>query len=186
MPVATYAISYKDTGSILSFCVLAKQQLTDAASVAALLDRLVDDKLVISLRIGATGFSFSKTDLAVDEITINQTTQSDFSQDPFKYGLVLPDPSSKPGDGKVKTIKEGGFRSLTLHTDGKLTLDLGANLGPTTNVYAALEGHAPITHQLTAPAPGVTFDFATTIAGAKAVLFLGQGLKSSVELIPVT
>lgn len=185
MPVTTYAISHKDTGSILSYCVLGDQKVTDTASATLLRDRLVGDNLVISLNTTSTpSFSFLKSDLVVDEIAIG-TTQTDFLQNPFAYVLSIP-PSAQPGDGTVKTIESGGVRALTLNAaSGTLTLTLPAGLGPPTKLVAVLEGHAPVPITLSAPASTVNIPVAgaALTTSALAVIFLGQGLQSSVGLM---
>jgi hypothetical protein len=187
MPVTTYAISHKDTGSILSYCVLGDQKVTDTASSTALRDRLVGDNLVISLSTTPSpGFSFLKSDVVVDEITIDPATQSDFFQNPFSYVLSIPT-GGAPGDGKVKTIGHGGtIVSLVLDTGGTLTLTLPTGLGPTTKLVGVLEGHAPVPITLNAPAATVGIPLgAATPTGAVAVMFLGQGLPSSIGMMKV-
>jgi hypothetical protein len=187
MTVVTYAISHKDTGSILSHCMLADQKLTDAASAQALLDRLVGASLVISLNTtGTPSFKFQKADLAVDQIAVDVTTQGDFYPDPFLYVLSLPDATSRPGDGKVKTITNGGTRTLVLNTaTGGLKVTLPTSLGPTTNMIGAVEGQAPVAIALRTPNAAVEIPLGGTFSAghAYAVMFLGQGLKSSIELL---
>jgi len=188
MPVSIYAISHKDTGSILSYCVLGDQKVTDVASATALRDRLVGDKLVISLRTAASGgFSFLKSDVTVDEITIDESSQSDFYRDPFAYVLVLPS-SSQPGDGKIKTIGPGGpLSKFQLNAAGTLTVTLPTGLGPPTKLLAVLEGHAPSPITLSAPSSTVDIPLGVsslTAGHSYAVVFLGQGLPSSVVLLP--
>lgn len=185
MPVSTYAISHKDTGSILSYCILADQKVTDAAAATALRDRLVGDTLVISFRTTSTGgFSFLKSDLAVDAITVDKNTQGDFYKNPFAYVLSLS--SSKPGDGQIKTIGPGApVTTIQLHTSGKLEVTLPTGLGPTTNLVAVLEGHPPAPIQLNAPNNSVEIPLgpaSLSATQAYAYIFLGQGLPSRVVL----
>ena len=186
MPITTYALSHKDTGSILSYCMLEKQTLPDAAAVSALLDRLVGDKLILSFRTPAgTGFEFAKSDLAVDEITVNSSTQSDFPTNPFAYVLVLPSATAAPGDGTTKTIKLGGVVTLTLPTTGMLEVDLPAALGPPTMLIGILEGRAAQTITLYANASTGTIPLGPVLAGHRAVVFIGQGLATHVGLLTV-
>jgi hypothetical protein len=126
-----------------------------------------------------------KSDVVVDEIAIDKTTQSDFFPNPFGYVLSVPT-GGAPGDGKLKTINHGGvIQSLKLKTTGTLTLKLPTGLGPTTNLVAALEGHAPVSIALNAPNDTVDIPLAAsfTLNHAFAVMFLGQGLPSTVGLM---
>jgi len=188
MTATTYAISHKDTGSILSYCVLGDQKVTDTASATSLRDRLVGDKLVVSLNTTSTpGFSFLKSDVVVDEIAIDKTTQSDFFQNPFAYVLSVPT-GGAPGDGKVKTINHGGtIVSLALDVAGTLTLTLPTGLGPTTKLVGVLEGHAPVPITLNAPnsTVGIPLGAALAATHAFAIMFLGQGLPSTIGLMKV-
>ena len=186
MPVAFYALSYKDTGSVLAFCSLEQQTLVDAASVTALRDRLVGPGLSISISTrSGQPLNIAADDLVVDEVDVPDPRA--IASDPYSRQILIPsDASTKPGDGKRKQLTQPGSNvSLKLDLQGNLTAKPANPPPPPVNMYAILEGHSALPVVLQVPNNTATFPFGGALTGgsAYAVLFVGQGLHTFVGLM---
>ncbi len=185
MPAIIYALSYKDTGSILSYCMLEKQKLVDKPAVAALLDRLVGDNLLLSLKTsGGDGFKIPKADLVVDELTITDPVERDkFVRAPYNYVLDASDPT-KLGDGSPKTLGtalavDSYKLSSTTTPKPSFLVTLSNPLISTVQGYVLVEGVPPVAGNATSPQSAIKFSLpvgSLTAGQLYAVIFAGRGV----------
>src|SRR5262245_11070913 len=102
---ATYAISYRDTGAILSYCQLKNRDLSVKGAVDALLGELVGENLSVSLsKPAGPPIKIPTGRLHLDEVEADTATLEKFVRAPHDFVLDLSDPAATPGDGKKKTI----------------------------------------------------------------------------------
>lgn len=192
MPIALYALSYKDTGSVLAFCSLEQQQVVDPASASALRDDLVGSEAFVlaistSSRISQP-ITVPRVDLVLDEVDVDSLSPSRvraLAGDPYAYQLELPDDTHSFGDGTPKKLTPRGNNvRLRLDTEGTLTAT-PANDPQRINLYAILEGQSALKVTLQVQGDIATFPFGTPLTSgqAYAVLFTGQGLRTFVGLI---
>jgi len=199
MPVAIYALSYKYTGSILSYCRLEQQSLGTPADIAALHDRLVGDSFVISFATPtspAGAFKIPSDDIAVDEVQANDATLAKLVQNPYAYVLKLPDDDSlKPGDGKPKPIVTPHQLTITMTAAVSLpatpqVFSAGISSQPNvkTPVYAFFEGRDPVSTTIEVAFTSAAFDNVLTFtSGTKyAMVTLGRGLETSLRIRTAT
>jgi hypothetical protein len=192
MPVAIYAISYQDSGAILSFVALEKQSVIDKPSAQALHDRLVGTGLVVSLQTPASQpFKIPASQLFVDEV--QNVEQVDLADNPFIYVLAPPaNPSATPGDGTPKQVTKIANANVDLtlaHASSKLTAAPHNPSGTKIQMYAILAGHDVASGSQQLPATTAEFDFgggAITQNAAFPVIFVGQGLSTFVGLLKAT
>jgi hypothetical protein len=188
MPSTIYVLTYKDTGSVVSYCMLEKQKLPDKPAVAALLDRLVGDNLVLSLAASGIGFKIPKADLVVDELQIDDPAKrDDFARAPYKYILDVADPT-KLGDGSTKKLGTPlAVNSYVLDsttTPPSFAVTLSNPLGPSVNGYVFVEGMPVVAAHATAPTQKISFPLAAlTAAKLYAVIFVGQGIAPFCDFI---
>jgi len=186
MPVAVYALSYKDTGSVLALCSLEKQAVVDQASANALRDRLVGDELAISMSTRGQPITIAAEDLVLDEVEVADPRA--LAGDPYAYQLAaVSDGPSRFGDGTPKQLVQPGNNvTLRLDADGTLTATT-ANDPQRINLYAILEGHSAIqvTLQVQSDVASFRFDERLTPNQAYAILFVGERLRTFVGLLGV-
>jgi hypothetical protein len=158
MPSALYAISYGQTGLVLSFCELAKQDLSKAGAVKGLLDQIVGTQLQLQFLLPPLPsppdrINIDKAQLSLDEVNIAPAdipNVTDFMTacltklqtppppppPPLPVPLLdllmldLSDPTAKAGDGTVKKLID----PTQLKT---ATLDVQAGVGLQVTVPAA-------------------------------------------------
>lgn len=192
MPVATYALSYKDTGSILSFCTMEKQKVVDQASANALRDQLVGTSLVIAVRTRSDGpFTIPAADLVVDEIQIADPLQ--LARDPYSFVISVPSGGTATfGDGTPKPVTQIINPNVTLTlsaANSSLKVVPSSIPGTKTNVYGILAGQGLSTASIQFPQLFTTLTFsgaALTLNTAYPLLFVGQGFSTTVGLFPAT
>jgi hypothetical protein len=191
MPIATYVLSYRDTGSILSYCRLEKQTLLNQQAVAALLDHLVGTNLAFSLSTSTGGFTIPKSDLALDELEINDDkVLAAFIREPFKYVLDLTDPTTKLGDGTTKKLglpqtpqtfnlfSSNPPPATPAHPSNMLAVHFANQLGPPIPAYALLEGQTPVVGILQTPNFDINFSLpALNKNQLYALIFVARGIQ---------
>jgi len=180
MTAVIYAISYQDTGSIVSYCQLAQRDLSPAGAVQVLLDELVaDGELKLSQILPSKPpTKITKTNLRVDEVDVEAAKLADFVRAPYKFVLDLSDDKAKPGDGKKKTLGTPtspiSYELLAAQDVFRVTftLDVAAN----TKFFAIIDGNElPVT--VNVPTKTVEFPFNTSANTMHQVFFASRGVK---------
>jgi hypothetical protein len=166
MPAALYAISFKSTLSVLAVTSLEKQVLADAAARDSFLQRLVGDKLRISMTTKTSGqLVIDASELAVDEIDV--ADQAPLITDPYAYKLTGQSPTDTiaAGDGTPKKVSRvGNAADVTLTSAGSLTVTLHNPPSEKITIGLLFEGQALVTNTLTLPATVVQFSVGPLIA----------------------
>ncbi|MGE5186601.1 MAG: hypothetical protein ACM31C_31310 [Acidobacteriota bacterium] len=185
MPSALYTLSYQDTGSILSFCVLEKQTLADAAAVKAFRDQLVGNTFLIRLSTSPTspGIQIQATDLALDEIDIEPQLIPAFVRDPNAKVLDLPDSNAiKPGDGKPKQLKAAEeLHTFTLdHTTQTLIVQATSIRSVKTPLYSFVDGAGPAIASIAVSTKDASLPLPVPVQHNHTypIAFFGRGLKT--------
>lgn len=180
MATAVYAISHKDTFSILAVCSLQKQPVSDAKTASALLDRLVGGKMTLSIPTAHAGpISIPASVLIIDEVNIDANT---LALNPYGY-QIAPTGTQKPGDGTPKGVSAfSNPTTISLAANGTLTVKPVNPPGPPIPMYAILEGHQPQSLTLQVPNDHVDFAFTDTLISKTAygVVFVGLGVPTLV------
>jgi len=180
MPRAFYAVSYEQTGLVLSYCELAKQDLSKAGAVAALLDQIVGDNLVLSFSfllsaVSPDAIKIKKSQLNLDEVKVDDSSVADFTTTPYKFMLDLSDASAKAGDGTMKKLLDPAQMQLATPilfsgnppnaTDPKTTLSVqfSNDALATTKHYAIIDGQAQHTN-VVGPPPANPINFSSSVS----------------------
>jgi hypothetical protein len=183
MAAKFYALSYEETGSIVSYCQLQRRDLSKTGAVAALLDELVGDELVLSLSLsgGVPPIKIKKTQLALDEVDVADSVLPAFRRRPQDFVLDLTDASAKPGDGKLKSILETPIIPTTyvVQTGGKLVVTFQGAAPQATRFYAIVDGQARSPYDVPTPAqPTIEITIPTSTANSfHTVLLAGRGVQ---------
>lgn len=177
MPRAFYAISYQQTGLVLSYCELAKQDLSKSGAVAALLDEIVGDELELSFSFKANAMSadpikIPKAQLNLDEVNISPKdipTVDAFTSAPHTFMLDLTGATATAGDGTVKKLLDPSIPSSMFVASPTLssknatppnTVHVKFQTAPPDNtlLYAIVDGHA-LSLKISVSTTTVEYDF---------------------------
>jgi hypothetical protein len=193
MPTTFYALSYKDTGSILSYCMLEKQTFIDQSAVDALRDAIVGDNLVISLSMpGGNPIKIPKSEVSLDEVKVEQQDLTTFTRQPYTYVLAIPnDGSTKPGDGKLKhiMIPDDVVIALSEQPSGqpsRLTVSIAPSNSPENRpLFALLPGQSPGTGMLATSQQSSAASLIAKVTKDTVypVIFIGHNLRTKVGLL---
>lgn len=182
MAAKFYALSFEDTGSIVSYCQLQQRDLSKTGAVAALLDELVGDELVLSLSLpGVPPIRIKKTQLALDEVDVADSILPAFRRRPQDFVLDLTDASAKPGDGKLKSLLESPIipTSHVVQIAGKLVVTFQGAAPQATRFYAIVDGQPRSPFDVPTPAqPTIEINIPTSTATTFHTVFLaGRGVQ---------
>jgi hypothetical protein len=145
MPVALYAVSHAKTFSVLAICSLEKQTLPDQAAWDNLRDRLVGDKLAISMTTNTLRpIMIDASELAVDEVAA--TDLNPIYDNPYAFMLAEQAGTALiAGDGKPKKLTTPvKVVTVTLKPNGALTITRTIKTKRLT-VCVVFEGEAAVT-----------------------------------------
>ena len=189
MAVAIYAISYEDTGVILSYCQLTQRDLSAKGAAQALLDQLVPDKLTVSLStVGGPAIEIDPSHLHVDEVEITGDFEA-FKRAPYSFMVDLTDPAKKPGDGQKKNAviltAPYGTPTLTHGSPGSLQVTFAMPVAADTRLFAIIDGHE-IPATVTVPTPIINFSFSSAVNTVHSVVFGTRGVQPFVGLMKAT
>lgn len=195
MPAAIYAISYQDTGAILSYCQLEQRDLSAKGAANLLREEILGENLVLTLaQPGGAPIQIAREHLRVDEVDIKLPTTptpmklEDFLRAPYRFVLDLSDDGTKPGDGTKKTaiFPPPAAQTLALYSQavtnppdpadkGTFVVHRPADFPSNTEMFVVIDGQEQ-SIKVGQPKPDVRFAFDSTQNQVYSVLFASRNL----------